>query len=154
MKKLATLCLSLFACFGAAHAQTVLYSQTFDSTYADWSLNTSDLGGVTTMTPNYWIVNSVYTGSAIAPTVTPNEPSGIYGNPESAYLHIRSAIGPANATFNASGNHSYTASLNTPAPIAMLRCHSGGCVMEMVLLMEGFISVPADLQLHGSRSAP
>ena len=114
MKKLATLCLSLFTCFSAARAQTVLYSQTFDSTYADWSLNTSDLGGVTTMTPNYWTVTNVYAGGSALFVNTPDQPAGIYGNPESPYLHIRSAVGPANATFNASGNHSYTAGMNSP----------------------------------------
>ena len=114
MKSLITFCLSFFVCFGVAHAQTTIYSQTFDSTYSEWSLNTSDLGGVTSMTPNYWVVNAIYPGNIIAPTTTPAQPSGIYGNPASAYLHIRSAAGPANATFNASGNHSYTAGMNTP----------------------------------------
>ena len=114
MRILITFCLSLFVCVDI-HAQTTIYSQTFETSYSDWTLTSTDLAGVST--PNYWTVNNTYPGNAIAPTVTPDQPTGaggITGAPESFYMHIRSNVGPANATFNASGNHNCFSAMNTP----------------------------------------
>ena len=118
MKSFITLCLSFFVCMGTIYGQTTLYSQNFNSGSAsEWSLNTSDLGGVTTMTPNYWIINNVYAGDPPLIINTPNEPSGITGSPESYYMHITSALGAGlgaeNCTYNASGTHSYFAYIDT-----------------------------------------
>ena len=112
MRKLLTLITPLFIAF-AADAQTTIYSQTFNSGSAsEWTLNTSDLGGASA--PNRWVINNTYPGNIIAPTATPEQPSGITGGPESYYMHIRSNVGPANCTFNASGTHSYFTAMNTP----------------------------------------
>ena len=112
MIKLFRLIVPLFIA-AAANAQTTIYSQTFNTDTAnEWTLNTSDLGGASA--PNRWVINNTYPGNIIAPTATPEQPSGITGGPESYYMHIRSNVGPANCTFNASGTHSYFTAMNTP----------------------------------------
>ena len=112
MRTIITFCLSLIVCVGL-HAQTTLYSQNFNSGSAsEWTLTSTDLGGVSN--PNTWVINNVYPGNVISPTVTPDQPAGIVGNPESYYMHIRSNVGPANATFNATGNHNCFSTMNVP----------------------------------------
>ena len=119
MKKLFTL---LFAsCIGFySHAQTILYSQTFNSGSAsDWSLNTTDLGGDNSMTDNQWVINNVYAGGLLA-SATASEPTAVTGAPHSYYMHIFSAEGaifsqPDNDNFDALGDGAtYFAALNTP----------------------------------------
>lgn len=118
MKSFLTFCLSFFVCL-TVHAQTTIYLDTINSTGSNWTLNTSDLGGVTTGTPNHWVINNSYLGGTIlvitvAPT--PDQPSGITGYPESYYLHIDSKQGETNGfyncNYNASGTHSYFAAMN------------------------------------------
>ena len=125
MKKLVTFCLSLFVCFSATHAQTTIYSQNFNSGSAsDWTLNTTDLGGVNNApSGNGWYINNVYT-AGIAGTPTATEPAGIVGGPSSYYMHINcgSSLAPAfgsNDNFNADGSgETYFASLNAASASA------------------------------------
>ncbi len=89
MKSLIIFCLSLFVCIGVTHAQTMIYSQNFESTYPEWTLNsTVSIAGVAgtnnVPTGNEWLVNNVYTGV----TATPHETAGIIGEPTSYYLHM------------------------------------------------------------------
>ena len=119
MKSLITLCLSLFACFGITHAQTVIYSQNFNSGSAsDWSLNTTDLGGDNSMSDNQWVINNIYAGGILA-GATASEPAAIAGYPHSYYMHIYSAAGtslgqPANDNFDAVGGSTFFAAMTTP----------------------------------------
>ncbi|GIV22386.1 MAG: hypothetical protein KatS3mg025_0045 [Bacteroidia bacterium] len=86
-------------------AQTIFYSQDFNSGVpADWSLNTSDMGSVTNGY-NYWTVGADYNTSvspnpfevpcsflgcvpATVVPVIPNQPAAIPGAPNSPFLHI------------------------------------------------------------------
>ena len=119
MKKLFTL---LFAsCIGFySHAQTILYSQTFNSGSAsDWSMNTTDLGGTNDITGNQWLINNIYAAGLLG-TTTANEPTGITGAPHSYYMHINcgpiwSADFGSNCNFLAgSTGDTYFTALNTP----------------------------------------
>lgn len=68
----------------ASFAQTTLFSDDFESGDGAWTLNT--VTGT-----NGWTVNNSYTGftSQLGTIVdTPDQPSGITGNPQSSYLHI------------------------------------------------------------------
>src|ERR1700749_3234157 len=89
MKKLFTFLLSLYV-YGAS-AQTTIYTQTFNSSYTDWSLNTTDLGGDASLSDNQWIVNNTYAAGLLG-SPTASEPSGITGYPTSNYLHIYSLM--------------------------------------------------------------
>jgi len=117
--------LLLLCCCGWVKAQTVIYSQNFNSGSAsDWSLNTSDLSGTTSLSDNQWVINNVYLGGTISGITTvpntPDEPSTVTGYPESYYLHLFSALGvsfggPNNDNFDAGGTgQTYFAALNTP----------------------------------------
>lgn len=123
MKKIFTILFSL--CVFGASAQTTIYTQTFNSSYSDWSLNTTDLGGDASGMDNQWVVNNVYTGytSPICFTTIPNtanEPAGITGFPNSNYLHIYSlqgvalCFGTANCNFDAGTGTTNFVALNTP----------------------------------------
>jgi hypothetical protein len=102
-------------------AQTVLYTQDFNTSSTNWSLNTTDLGGVMTILGNQWVVNNTYAAGPLG-TATPNEPTGgtgITGAPNSNYLHIY--CGPtlatlygSNCNFNAGNSgDTYFAKMNT-----------------------------------------
>ena len=121
MKKIFTLSLFLYLSI-CGYSQTTIYLQTFNSTYSDWSLNTTDLGGIgTSASDNQWIVNNVYLGGTGLITVpnTADEPSGITGYPESYYLHIYNPEDviygvPNNCNFLAGGSSTYFVAQNSP----------------------------------------
>jgi hypothetical protein len=124
MKRLFTLAIALFCISLYSSAQTTLYFQNFDTSYTNWTLNTTDVGGDASLANNYWIVNNDYAGGSIVLGLinippTADEPAGIIGNPHSQYLHILSDaaatdLTPVNsACFNASGVASYFAAMNT-----------------------------------------
>ena len=79
------------------HAQTVVYSEDFESGSPGIVLNTLDLGG-TLVGENPWTINAVYDGgSDVIPCVppiplvippTPLQPAGIFNFPTSTYLHV------------------------------------------------------------------
>ncbi len=109
MKKLAILCLAIFGCFCATKAQTTIYLDTINSTGSNWSLDDTDLGGITTGTPNAWLINNAYTGGSFSIVTIPNtsdQPAAITGNPESYYLHICSAAAQTHSIFNTNFNAS------------------------------------------------
>ena len=93
MKKLLTLSLFLLGCCSTIHAQTMIYSQNFNSGSAsEWTLNsTANVSGVagSNLAPsgNEWLINNVYAAGALG-TATPHEPAGIIGGPTSYYLHM------------------------------------------------------------------
>ena len=72
--------------------QSTIYYENFNSgTAAEWSLNTRDLG-CDTANQNFWTVNNIYTGDAVAPYVeTDTQPVAITGAPRSYYMHINNA---------------------------------------------------------------
>lgn len=92
-----------------AQAQTVLFTETFNSGSSNWSLNTSDVGSVPGTSGNYWVVNNAYTSLF---GNTPTQPAAITGAPTSNYLHIRSIL-TANATFLAPADGNKFAKMNT-----------------------------------------
>ncbi|MCW5897872.1 MAG: T9SS type A sorting domain-containing protein [Flavobacteriales bacterium] len=89
------------------HGQTTLFQENFEGTYA-FTLNTTDVGCITTSTTNKWVVNNVYTGGLFG--LIPNtaaQPAGIVpanGN----YLHTLSntaqTFGVLNSNFMAPGD--------------------------------------------------
>ena len=98
-------------------SQTTIYSENFENGAPGWNLNTNDLGGVTSLTPNFWIINNEYLGGLIIIPDTPNEPSQINGSPNSYYLHITSDFATSNGIYNAcyeaTGTHSYFARMDS-----------------------------------------
>lgn len=114
-------------------AQTVLFSENFNGANPPFSLNTSDVGGVSGGGSNRWVINNVYAGGSFdviclgiplpaAPLATPNQPGGVTGGPQSNYLHITSTAGQqggvANCHFVAADGfcnftESYFAAMNT-----------------------------------------
>jgi hypothetical protein len=119
MIKKFTKTISLIACGlllqGNLFAQTTIYSQNFNGTVSDWSLNTTDAGAGTNA--NYWIVNNSYTGLPPLISNTPNQPNTINGSPQSNYLHIVndqfSGLGISNAVFLAPADGNVFAKMNT-----------------------------------------
>jgi hypothetical protein len=122
MKHLCTLVLAVL-CIKVS-AQTTIYTQTFNSgSAADWTLNTTDMGGIGSASPdNVWIINNSYTAGPLG-TTTPAQPSGITV-PNSYYLHMY--CGPAlaiwygsNCNFNAGmTGYTYFAAQTTPISTA------------------------------------
>ena len=109
----------LFACSNS-FSQTVIYQESFENGTPGWSLNTNDLNGVTSLTPNFWVINNSYLGGLIIIITvpdTPNEPSQVLGQPQSNYLHICSDLaqsnGITNCNYGAQGNHSYFARMDS-----------------------------------------
>jgi hypothetical protein len=123
LRKLFTLTMLLLAA-GFSKAQTVIYTQTFNTGSAsNWSLNSSDVGGVTTLVGNQWLINNIYTAPFPLGTATPNEPTGttgITGAPNSYYLHINcgplySSLYGSNCNFlSGSSGDTYFAKMNAP----------------------------------------
>lgn len=79
-------------------AQTVLYSEDFESGGASITLNATDLSS-TPLGVNYWVINNAYTGGtgnvvclgfpfSFTVANTAAQPGGITGAPNSNYLHI------------------------------------------------------------------
>ena len=100
LKSVLTIIILVFSLPGIT--QTNLYTETFNGNSNTFTLNSSDLGGVSAS--NYWVVNDVYPGGNITgecfglPIVqpvpnTPDEPGGIIGGPQSKNLHITSFLG-------------------------------------------------------------
>ena len=96
MKKL-LLSISAFWAIGT-FAQTVLYSEDFESGGASIALNATDLSS-TPLGVNYWVINNAYTGGTgnvvclgfpfpFTVANTAAQPGGITGAPNSNYLHI------------------------------------------------------------------
>jgi PKD repeat protein len=119
MKNLFIFLLSVLGYCGA-RAQTTLYTQTFNTgSTSEWSLNTTDEGGVVTGTGNQWMINNIYAAGPLG-TATPTQPSGITGGPTSHYMHMN--CGPlfaawygSNCNFNSTGSgDTYFTALNTP----------------------------------------
>jgi hypothetical protein len=82
-------CLLFASISGQLKAQTILYSENFNTgTSATWSLNTGDLGSDSLTDNNYWIINNDYAGATPTIINTPAQPSAITGSPNSYYLHI------------------------------------------------------------------
>ncbi len=90
-------------------AQTVLFTEDFNSGGGSFQLNTSDLGG--TSTSNLWVVNSSYNGGSfeidcggitlpVDLVNSPTQPAGIVGSPQSGYMHITSIGGMMNGVDN------------------------------------------------------
>lgn len=109
MRKL-LLC-GFLAIAGSAISQTTLFQDNFASGATNWTL-----GGVG---DNSWVVNNAYTGSSLfGITDTPNQPAGIFGSPQSNYLHITNqsfacgGLGACNANFLAGSPALTTAQLN------------------------------------------
>ena len=124
MRALIILCLSLFVCTSITHAQTMIYSQDFETTYPEWTLNsTVTIAGVagTNNAPsgNEWLINNVY-AAGILGTATPHETAGIIGEPTSYYLHMNcgnslSADYGLNDNYLANGSGEvYIAQMTTP----------------------------------------
>ncbi|MCC6768668.1 MAG: T9SS type A sorting domain-containing protein [Bacteroidia bacterium] len=80
------------------NAQTVIYSENFNSGTPAFTLNASDMGSQTGGS-NTWVINNVYDGGFFGGQ-TPTQPGGITGGPESKYMHIKSDM-TDNASFNA-----------------------------------------------------
>jgi hypothetical protein len=83
-------------------AQTVIYSEDFNSLGNSFTMNTSDLGG--SMNSNQWVWNLGFLGGdfmincsgfdlPVSIADTPNQPAGIAGSPQSKYMHIVSTGG-------------------------------------------------------------
>jgi hypothetical protein len=98
-----------------ARAQTVLFTENFESVTNGFTLNTSDLSSSTNN--NLWLVNNSFAGGTGSITClgfpfsftvgnNPNQPSAITNNPTSKYLHICSQVavssGITNSNFIAS----------------------------------------------------
>lgn len=121
-KKIYTTIFSICLFVLTTKAQTVLYTQDFETGAPDWSLNTADLGGDQSGADNEWLLNNVYLGGTILSGLitipnTPDEPSGIPGFPHSNYIHICSALaegdGVLNTNFYAGGANSYFTSMDS-----------------------------------------
>ncbi len=134
MRKLYALLVAVCSLFMLdASAQTVLFSEDFNTGGAVFNLNTADLGG-SAGGANQWVLNSSYIGGNFTPTCltvplfpvlignTPNQPAGITGSPQSDYLHITSTEGLMNGIDNCHfiaasllgcpGTESYFAAMN------------------------------------------
>lgn len=110
MKKL-ILALSLILVAGSLSAQTVLFTENFNSgTPGQFTLNTADVSS-TTNGYNDWVVNNSYTGGSgtfscmgfpFVFTIGNNsgQPAGITGSPNSSYMHIRSDAGATSGITN------------------------------------------------------
>jgi len=90
-------------------AQTVLFTEDFNSGGSTFQLNTSDLGGGGMS--NTWVINSSYTGGSFTIDCSgiplpadiansPTQPAGINGSPQSGYMHITSIAGLMNGVDN------------------------------------------------------
>ncbi|MFM2285674.1 MAG: hypothetical protein RLZZ543_1171, partial [Bacteroidota bacterium] len=134
MRKLYALLLAAFALvLTDVSAQTILYSEDFDSGGGSFEMNATDLGS-TNGGANLWILNQSYFGGVFTPNClgnptvpvpilnTPDEPAGISGSPQSSYMHITSLDGLINGIDNCHfiaangtcpGTESYFAKMNT-----------------------------------------
>jgi PKD repeat protein len=102
MKLPAALLLLLFYVFNA-NAQTVLFSEDFNGASPAFQTTTPDVNSTTTGN-NKWIINNVFNGGTINGTclgftlpipipVTPSQPPGITGGPQSTYMHVTTDLG-------------------------------------------------------------
>ncbi len=101
---------------GKSFAQSVIFTENFNSGGAGWLLNTSDEGS-TPGSNNAWVVNNSYSGSpGIGIPNTPDQPATITGFPQSNYLHIHYApfvaAGLSNANFLAPADGSVFVKMN------------------------------------------
>lgn len=110
MKKLLlTVALALTA--GLGFSQTTLFSENFESGGAGFTLNTSDMSGMSGLAgTNAWVINNSYTGGSGTSSCfglsfsigsTPAQPGGITNSPNSTNMHILSDDGTANGITNA-----------------------------------------------------
>ncbi|HRD53645.1 MAG TPA: hypothetical protein PKY96_13455 [Flavobacteriales bacterium] len=95
----ALLLVTFIAATVTASAQTILFSENFESAPA-FALNTADQGGATASGDNTWLINNVYAGGAGSVICfgfplpfnvgnTPSQPGGI-SNANGNYMHITS----------------------------------------------------------------
>lgn len=82
---------------GAAHTQTTLFSDNFESGSSNWTFNGSG--------DNSWVVNNAYLGYSPFIVDTPNQPGSFTGAPQSMYLHVVNnticgMLGACNANFD------------------------------------------------------
>lgn len=84
----------------SSFAQTNLFSEDFEGTGSQFTLNTTSMSS-TASGANTWLVNNSYTGGTVSvcglssttiPT-TPSQPGAITGSPNSNYLHLCSTAG-------------------------------------------------------------
>jgi hypothetical protein len=111
MKKLL---LSVTACLAVgltSLGQTSLFSDNFESGPSQWTLN----GGTG---DNAWAVNNAYLGWTGFINDTPNQPGGIFGSPQSNYLHIVnglvcSSLSVCNANYDTGATSNQSAEITT-----------------------------------------
>ncbi|XOV66225.1 MAG: T9SS type A sorting domain-containing protein [Fluviicola sp.] len=113
MKKI-TILLAGLLLSTSSFAQTVLYSEDFESGGGSVTLNTSDVSSTAgTSGTNYWLINNSYTGGTgtlicfgspfnFTVTNTPTQPGGITNAPTSTYLHTVSNAAVSNGITNSS----------------------------------------------------
>ncbi len=107
MKKLSTLIISLG--FISLHAQTTIYSENFEGGAGTFSLNTTDLGSMSSAF-NFWTVNNNYAGGTdtimcfgtpFGYTInsTNAQPGPVFNSPNGSYLHTMSQEGQSDGIF-------------------------------------------------------
>lgn len=106
--KIAKLMAFVLLCANAVKSQTVIYTETFNTGGAGWTLNTSDAGS-DPGNANLWIINNSYAGLPPLIANTPNQFIPIVGAPNSTYLHIHNTVvatlaGVTNSNFESSNS--------------------------------------------------
>ena len=100
--------------YSSIHAQTTLFSETFESS-PTITLNTTDQGGVSNSPDNTWLINNAYTGGGgtvvcigfpfpFSVPNTPAQPGGVT-SPNGNYLHITSVAAQNSGILNLSLIH-------------------------------------------------
>ncbi|MCC6937598.1 MAG: hypothetical protein IT226_05195 [Flavobacteriales bacterium] len=95
--------------YSSIHAQTTLFSETFESS-PTITLNTTDQGGVSNSPDNTWLINNAYTGGGgtvvcigfpfpFSVPNTPAQPGGVT-SPNGNYLHITSVAAQNSGILN------------------------------------------------------
>lgn len=108
MKKTVLLFLSLCSLF--SNAQTLLFSENFETGNSTFTLNSTDVSSTSTGY-NSWTVNNLYSGGSGSVTClgfpftftipnTPSQPAAIAGSPNSYYLHTISDAAIASGIYN------------------------------------------------------
>ncbi|MBI1837068.1 MAG: gliding motility-associated C-terminal domain-containing protein [Flavobacteriia bacterium] len=96
MKKIFLLCFSI-CLIQYANTQTIIYSEDFEGTSINWTLNSTANGGMgIDASSNQWVINNVYNGGiyyflGVIPINVPStntQPVAITNSPTSKYMHI------------------------------------------------------------------
>lgn len=100
LKNLLFCVLFLGGYLSSSFAQTNLFSEDFEGTGSQFTLNTTSMSS-TASGANTWLINNSYSGGTISvcgltsttiPT-TPNQPAAVTAGPNSSYLHLCSTAG-------------------------------------------------------------